>query len=173
MKQFVYILKLNQIFSYLRGDIMKNYESPVLLDSMITLEGVYAASGSIPEEPSVPPETPTGGLNVRCEFRNHNSGSHSEVAIIVEPQNVSGECITMSFGIRDYRLDTVKDSSGYQVSNVSETGFTICRPGHFNATDRIEFNIQITIKDSPYHGSVGKTGQDIPCPIYLIGAVIS
>lgn len=149
---------------------MKNYESPVLLDSMITLEGVYAASGSIPEEP---PEQPTGGLNVRCEFRNHNSGSHSEVAIIVEPQNVSGECITMSFVINGYRLDTVKDSGGYPVSNVSESGFTICRREHFNATDRIEFNIQITIKDSKYHGSVGETGKEIPCPIYCTSYMIS
>ena len=81
------------------------------------------------------------------------------------------EGITMTFICIGFKLASVKDSSGYMVSNVSESGFTIYRNGHFNPNERIEFNIQITAADSPYHGSVAQTGQVCPhkvvCTSYI------
>ena len=152
---------------------MKEFVKPIIAECEDLTEGIYAASGYDPiVPPEVPPPTPVNEWNIRCEYRNHNSGSHSEVAIIGNNySSSSGEGLLMTFQIRGFRLDTIKDSSGYDVSNVSETGFTIFRRGHFNPGERVEFNIHITCKDSPYHGSVGKTGEYIPCNITCISCI--
>lgn len=150
---------------------MKNYVAPHLEVINERVEGIYAISGnpSDPDPEPMPPPTPDG-WGIHCEYRNHNSGSHSEVAIIaMNNGSKSGDCLTMHFSISDFRLDCIKDSSGYTVSNVSETGFTIIRNGHFNPGERIEFNLQIIAKDSQYHGSVGKTGEYMPCKIECTG----
>lgn len=146
---------------------MKNYIAPVLIDMNDQVEGVYAASGVAP---TPKPDPSLGTWNIYCVYRNHNSGSHSEVAIICEKHGGKPvEGLVMNFTVKDFRLDTVKDNGGYQVSNVSETGFTIYRQGHLNGSDRFEFNIQVTAKDSKYHGSVGKTGEYLPCNIVCTG----
>ena len=152
---------------------MKNYVCPELKVIGDTMEGVYAASGW-KNPPATPTPIPYIGWDIHCEYRNHNSGSHSEVAIIaLNTGSMSGDKLTMSFQIKDFKLDYVKDSSGYQVTNVSENGFTIVRPGHFNPGERIEFNIQIVVKDSKYHGSVGVTGEYYPCNIVLSSLLVA
>jgi len=145
---------------------MKNYEKPILIDMNDQVEGVYAASGVAPT-----PTPPTfGSLDIHCHFCNHNSGSHSEIAVVCEKHGgKSFDGIIMNFHIKDFRLDIVKDNSGFPVSNVSENGFTIFRQGHMNENDRFEFNIQVTCKDSKYHGSVGKTGDWLPCNVVCEG----
>ncbi|MBE5936666.1 MAG: hypothetical protein E7265_01395 [Lachnospiraceae bacterium] len=150
---------------------MRNYTAPNLTEINDIVEGVYASSGAMVTEPPLPTAAPNTIVDwdISCSYRNHNSGSHSEVAIIgLNMGNNSGDSILMNFLVSGFRLDTVKDSSGYPVSNVTETGFTIFRPGHFNPNERFEFNIQITAKDSPYHGSIGKTGEYLPCTISLV-----
>lgn len=144
---------------------MKEYIAPSLVEILDKVEGVYAASGAGQTTPT--PEIKQGDWDIHCEYRNHNSGSHSEVAIIgIHNGTHTGKKLTMVFRVEGIRLDTIKDNGGYSLLSYSETGFSIVRHGHFNPTERFEFNIQITIKDSPYHGSVGKTGEDIPCTIY-------
>lgn len=149
---------------------MKRFESPVL-ETVTEVEGMERAfvgsgitPGNDPDKPVVPAE---GCWKITTEWRNHNSGSHSELAIIGNHQgDHMGESITMNFAVQGFKLATVKDSSGYLVSNVSETGFTITRNNHYNGTDRFEFNIQLTASDSSYSGAVGVTGQ--PCPHQVI-----
>lgn len=144
---------------------MKEYIAPSLVEILDKVEGVYAASGAGQTTPT--PEIKQGDWDIHCEYRNHNSGSHSEVAIIgVHNGTHTGNKLTMVFRVEGIRLDTIKDDGGNSVLSHSETGFSIVRQEHFNPTERFEFNIQITIKDSPYHGSVGKTGEDIKCTIY-------
>ena len=150
---------------------MKKFEAPVLeVIEDFAMEPVYALSGT-PETPDTP-DTPDGDWKIWTEWRNHNTGSHSELAIIAKNDGkLSGDGITMTFICIGFKLASVKDSSGYMVSNVSESGFTIYRNGHFNPNERIEFNIQITAADSPYHGSVAQTGQVCPhkvvCTSYI------
>lgn len=144
---------------------MKEYIAPSLVEILDKVEGVYAASGAGQTTPT--PEIKQGDWKIYCEYRNHNSGSHSEVAIIgIHNGTHTGNKLTMVFRVEGIRLDTVKDNGGNSVLSHSETGFSIVRHGFFNPTERFEFNIQITIKDSPYNGSVGKTGEDIKCTIY-------
>ncbi len=153
---------------------MKNYEKPIIDNVGIVTEGVYAASGSVPAVPIEPIVPKLVDWEIKCSYCNHNTGSHSEVKIDAHNYGTkSGEGITMFFVVRGFKLDTVKDSSGYVVSNVTETGFTIYRKGHFNPNENIVFVIQITAKDSKYHGSVGVTGVDMPCEIYCCGYMVS
>ena len=142
---------------------MINYESPTFEKTDIILEEICAGSGFVP--PENPPDTPSNpGWEYGCEYRNHNSGSHSEVAIICKNNgSQSGEGIRMHLTLSGYKLQSVPDSSGYSVSEVTENGFSIFRNGHYNPGERIEFNIQVVVSDSPYHGSIGKTGEYLPC----------
>ncbi len=147
---------------------MKNYSSPELTE-LSSIEGIYADSGSYHMDP--PPEDggDDDGWNIRCEWRNHNTGHHSELAIIGEHHGkLSGESMTMNMRVDGFRLDYIKDCGGMIVTNVSESGFTITRHNHFNATERFEFNIQITCKNSPYEGSVGKTGEYCPHKVHCV-----
>lgn len=145
---------------------MKKFETPVLeVVESFTMEPVYAISGK-PDTPHEH-EDPKGDWKIWTEWRNHNSGSHSELAIIgVHSGSHSGNTLTMDFCCCDFKLDYVKDNSGYAVSNVSETGFTITRNNFFNPTERFEFNIQLVAKDSQYHGAIGQT--NCPCPARVI-----
>lgn len=143
---------------------MKKFEAPVFeaIDDF-AMEPVYASSGT----PDTPDKPSDDKWKITTSWRNHNSGSHSELAIIgVHAGSKSGEGITMNFICEGFELASVKDSSGYTVSNVSKNGFTIYRNGHFNPTERFEFNIQIVASDSHYHGAVGQTGQDCPARVY-------
>ena len=155
---------------------MKDYCFPEITVIGDSMEGVYAASGFVPGEPPITPipvipSTPEGDWRITCEFRNHNSGSHSEVAIIgVHNGTKPGESITMNIGVMGNKLlKEVKDNGGYPVSNVSPTGFTITRNGHFNGTDRFEFNIQVTTEQSDKTGSFGTTGIEMQCPFFCYG----
>lgn len=171
---------------------MKNYNSPEvkIIDEFI--ESVYASSGEPGPGPNPGPgpdpgpgpnpgprpdpgpgPNPSGDWDIHCEYRNHNSGSHSEVAIIaINKGQKSGDNLKMDFRVgSDIKLSYVKDSSGYLVSNVTETGFTIYRNGHFNPNERIEFNIQIVVSytshphKNDHLGAVGITGDYCPCSI--------
>lgn len=146
---------------------MKKFEAPVLeVIEDFTMEPVYALSGT----PDTPPEEEAKGCwKITAEWRNHNSGSHSELAIIgVHNGDHSGEGITMTFVVHGFKLECIKDSGGYVFSNVSETGFTVFRNGHFNPTERFEFNIQIQAKDTPYKGAVAHTGDVCPHKVICI-----
>lgn len=154
---------------------MKNYLAPVLNDVNDKIEGVYAAGSGWNDEPT-PTPTPHLSWDIRCEFRNHNSGSHSEVAVIgVQTNGFAGESITMNFKVDRSVCDllSVKDWGGMTISNVSADGFTITRINHFNPNERFEFNIQITATNSIYwedrghEGAVGHTGEWVECPIKL------
>ena len=153
--------------------IMKGYTSPKMEQIDNFLEGVYAAgSGYVPAPSPEDPTVETGDWEIRCEWRNHNTGHHSEVAVIgVNNGPNSGESLTMHFAIdtSDFQLVYVKDKGGYEVYNESEGGFTITRRGHFNPGERFEFNIQIVVKGSPFNtentGSYGNTGTWYPCKI--------
>lgn len=137
---------------------MVNYAKPEMNYVSGLAEGVYADSGKKPGD---------DGWTATTEYRNHNSGSHSEVHIkATHSGKKEGNTVVMDFVVKDMRLEAIVDNGGATVSNVCETGFTLTRTGHFNPTDNIEFNIQITIKDSPYGGAAGVTGQDKPCTIY-------
>lgn len=146
----------------LKGLSMKNFVIPEIEDlSEVVLEPVYTASGWTPENPPEDP-TPKGDWDISTHWCNHNSGSHSELAIVgVHSGKTCGESITMVFQCIGFCLNKVKDNGGFIVSNETESGFTITRFGHFNPTERFEFNIQVTAKDSLYHGAVGKTGEQV------------
>lgn len=155
---------------------MKDYCFPEITVIGDSMEGVYAASGFVPGEPPITPipvipSTPEGDWRITCEFRNHNSGSHSEVAIIAKNNGTkSGECLIMHIGLTGNKfLKAVPDTSGYSVSNVSPTGFTITRNGHFNPNERVEFNIQVTTDQSDSKGSFGTTGIEMQCPFFCYG----
>ncbi len=159
---------------------MKNYASPKIERIDNFLEGVYAAgSGYVP---SIVPEEPKpviGGWEISCEWRNHNTGHHSEVAIKgINNGLISGESLTMHFAINtsDFQLVSVKDNGGCEVYNVSEGGFSIIRRGHFNPGEKIEFNIQIVVKGSQFNkdntGSYGITGTWYPCSITCTGYMV-
>ena len=145
---------------------MKKFEKPVFAECSEFTEGIYASSGWVPV---TPPDTPKGDWVIECDWANHNSGSHSELKIKGHNYgNLSGDCLTMHFRIMDFRLDTIKDMGGMIFSNISESGFTITRNNHFNPNENFEFNIQITCKNSPYEGSVGKTGEYCPHKVHCV-----
>lgn len=147
---------------------MKKFEKPVFAECSEFTEGIYASSGWVPVTP--PPDGPKGDWVIECDWANHNSGSHSELAIKGHNYgNLSGECLTMHFRIFDFRLDTIKDTGGLIFSNISENGFSITRNIHFNPNENFEFNIQITVKDSLYKGSYGQTGVPCACNIKCVG----
>ena len=145
---------------------MKKFEAPVLeVIEDFAMEPVYALSGT-PDTPDTP-DTPKGDWDITAEWRNHNSGSHSELAIIgVHHGSHSGDGLTMTFSCHGFKLASIKDTGGYTFTNVTESSFTVYRNGHFNPTERFEFNIQITASDTPYEGSVAHTG-DV-CPFKVI-----
>ncbi len=141
---------------------MKKFEAPVLeVIEDFAMEPVYALSGT-PDTPDTP-DKPKGDWEGKGEWRNHNSGSHSELAIIAKNNgSTSGEGIIIDCTCNQINFETITDSSGYPVSMLGPHSFRIYRNGHFNPGERIEFNIQVIDKNSPYHGSVAQTGQ--PCP---------
>lgn len=142
---------------------MREFISPdIEVMDDIVLEPVYAASGGtyIKKE---------GDPDIYTQFKGHNSGSHSELALIVVNPGKAGECIVIDFVCKGCRLDYVKDAGGIGISGVCENGFTATRRGHFNANDRIELNIQVVVKDSPYHGAVGKSGDYVPTTFFCSG----
>ena len=145
---------------------MKEFNSPSFTElNNVFAEPIYAASGT--SETSTETTTPSDGdWDITCEWRNHNTGHHSELAIKGKHHGTtSGNTLTMNLYVNGFKLDTIKDNGGYPVSNVCETGFTITRNNFYNANDQFEFNIQLTAKDSLYNGSVGKTGEATTCSV--------
>lgn len=145
---------------------MKKFEAPVLeIVDELTMEPVYAASGYVPKDDDKP--TPCGGdWDIHPDWRGHNSGGHSELHIGGHNNGkCSGEGITMHFQCVGFKLDYVKDTSGYQVFNVNENSFSMYRQGHFNPGETIGFVIQLVAKDTQYHGAVGKSGEGTPCRV--------
>ena len=138
---------------------MKSFKAPTLtVVDGYALEPVYACSGTKNTE-EVEDKT-QGDWDMTTHWCNHNSGRHSELAITgVHHGDCSGETVTMNMQCVGFKLAAIKDNGGWPVCNVTENGFTITRNNHYNATDRFEFNIQITASDSNYHGAVGKTGE--------------
>lgn len=138
------------------------FEAPAMDElAWVKTEETYVGSGN-PTPTPVPEPTPDGDWTITAEWRNHNSGSHSELAIKgLHHGNHTGNTLTMYMAVRGFKLEKVKDCGGMQVSNVSESGFTITRNNFYNPTDNFEFNIQITASDSKYHGAIGVTGS--PC----------
>lgn len=117
-----------------------------------------------------------GDWDIRLEYRNHNTGSHSEVAVIGKHHgNHSGESLTMDIMMRNgFEIKQVKEASGCVVSNVTKDGFTITRNNHFNPTDNFEFNFQIVVSNGPKHpqtnhvGAIGTTGVYRACDLVCI-----
>lgn len=150
---------------------MKNYVAPSMTEMFDKVEGVYAASGAVTPGPKK--DTPEDKWDITTNFANHNSGSHSELVIRGIHSGIkSGTGLYMNFFIKDFKLLTVKDWGDLVVSNVHENGFTVFRKNFYNASDRFEFNLQITAKDSPHggnKGAVGVTGTYCPCNVVCVG----
>ena len=144
---------------------MKKFNAPTLtVVDGYALEPVYACSGT--ETTDKTEEKTDGDWDVTCEWRNHNTGHHSELAIKGKHHgDCSGNTLKMDMVCNGFKLDSIKDNGGYPVSNVCESGFTITRNNFYNATDQFEFNIQLTCEDSPYQGSVTKTGSTTSCKV--------
>ena len=147
---------------------MKKFEAPVLeVIEDFAMEPVYALSGT-PDTP----DKPDGDWDITTYWPSHNSGSHSVLAIVANNTgSLSGDCITMEFLCKGFKLSTISNTSGYQASIINDKTFKIYRNGHFNPGERIEFNIELTASDTNYGGAVGKTGEVCPhqviCTSYI------
>lgn len=135
---------------------MKAFEMPTVdrLD-FVNTEAAYTASGSVPVVPEEPKPDPKNDWEVSTEFRGHNSGSHSELAIIGH-YNGSQQCheLTVDLAIfGGFTLVSVKDYGGKTITNVSPSGFSVTVSDCFNNGHNLQFNIQVVLK-SP-NGYVG------------------
>lgn len=117
-----------------------------------------------------------GDWDITLEYRNHNTGSHSEVAFIgVHHGNHAGEVLKMDVIMKNgFEIKEVRETSGCVVTNLSKHGFTITRRNHFNPTERFEFNIQVVVSNGPVHpethhiGAIGKTGEYRACDLVCV-----
>lgn len=115
------------------------------------------------------------------EYRNHNTGHHTEVAIIgVHTGHDSEPCsMTLDFHT-DFAFGYVKDAGGDWIATNRPDGFTLttnqwkkivlCNP-----KDRIEFNIQIVTANHncdaqgrALEGAIGKDNEG-KCHIDIVG----
>ena len=143
----------------------KAFVSPEIVSiSLEETEGTYGVcgSGDIPE--------PKGDWDIACRYDGHNTGHHSIVHVQANHHgNYSGDCLTMTFKINNgFKMKEVNNASGTWVRKLSESRFTITRNGHFNPNESVGFCFELVVENSPYHGSIGKTGGDRPCDVECV-----
>ena len=143
----------------------KEFVSPAIVSlSLEDTEGFFCVrgSGDVPE--------PKGDWDITCRYDGHNTGHHSIVHVQANHHgNFSGDCITMTFKINNgFKLKDVPNASGTWFRKISDSRFTLMRSGHFNPNDSIGFCFEIEVSNSPYHGSMGKTGEYRPCDVECV-----
>lgn len=146
----------------------KNFDFPQIMD----MEIADTAAGFFSNGSDDTPGDNECGWTIKTRYVDHNSGSHSVVEIALE---YNGNCegydtIAMSFKMRNnFKLDYVKDSQGYLVTNVNEGGFVLTGTFHHNRTEKVTINIQIVVKNGPerngHRGAAGITGVFKECDV--------
>ena len=132
---------------------MKKFIEPALIMvDELRMEPVYAASGYTPDEPDGPENGPGGDWEITTDWTHHNTGHLSGLAIKAKYKGTTqGDVLTATFICHGFKLSRILSSSGFPVSNVSETGFTVTRYNHFNPGESVVFNLEITCKNSAYN----------------------
>ena len=143
----------------------KEFISPAIVSlSLEDTEGFACVRGSgLIDEPK-------GDWDITCRYDGHNTGHHSVVHVQANHHGKNaGECLTMTFRLNNgFKLDRVQNASGYFVTVHSETRFSITRNGHFNPTESVGFCFEVVVKNSPYLGAMGKTGEYRPCDVECV-----
>ncbi len=143
----------------------KEFISPEIVSlSLEDTEGLFGVAGSGYEHEE------KGDWDINCRYDGHNTGHHSVVHVQANHHGTnSGECLTMTFRVNNgFKIDRVQNASGTWVNILSENRFTITRNGHFNPNEAVGFCFELVVKNSPYHGSIGKTGEYRPCDIECV-----
>ena len=153
---------------------MKKYNSPLIDDMDVKVEGVYAGSGSqeIPYVPIIPPKddpvTPPGGdTEYTVEekgWTSHNSGSHSEGQLYVHYTGTGSKYSRVSV---EYTTNfDIIEIWGYGPCEVIQTGsrsFTVSRTNTcaFNSGENLElkFGLRSNVEDyKSENNSLGAVG---------------
>lgn len=149
---------------------MKKFETPIIVDVEDMAEGVYAASGSLPEEDDFY-EPPTGGeqgcWQFECKWTGHNNGGHSVCHVQgTHCGDHSGNTLRMEF-LTNFPIKEVKNASGLTISEVGAFSFVLTRNNHFNSNESIGFNFEIETSTvfydeagNPLHGAIGACNGD-------------
>ena len=132
---------------------MKKFVEPTLIVMEdLRMEPVYAASGSVPVEPDGPGNGPGGNWDITTSWTHHNTGHLSGLQIRASYKgDTQGDVLSADFVVHGFKLASILSSSGFPVSNVSETGFTVTRYNHFNPGESVVFNLEITCKNSNFN----------------------
>ncbi len=158
----------------------KQFSDPfiVQMDIADTQAGIVAAASSVPSTPIVP--LGGGGWTITCDYRGHNTGSHSEVNIFLSYNGgtTGTDVLCMSFVmLNGLKLDYIKDtgnSHNVRVVDYNEGGFRLTGEFYHNSTETKDFNIQIVVKNGPIHpetkhkGAAGVSGVYQPCDVKCI-----
>lgn len=151
---------------------MREYTSPLIDDMDVSVEGVYAGSGSspdIPDIPIIPPKddpTPPGGDYTVEEkgWTSHNSGSHSEGQLYVHYTGEGGKVSRVSV---EYTTNfDIIEIWGYGPSEVTQTSsrsFSVSRSNTcpFNSGENLElkFGLKSNVEDyKSQNNSLGAVG---------------
>ena len=150
---------------------MKNYEKPVIIESSVMFERVFAESGTIDEG------TPDFSWDVT--WRNHNSGSHSEMEVHGYNGSAKGGnyvSVTINF-IGEGVITGVGTISKATGMSWNENSITMWYEGVYNPREDIIFGIAfVTFSESPSHGAYHLTGEwsNVPATdAFVIGNAIA
>ena len=133
---------------------MKEYYKPQIIEADISMEGVYAASGT-----TVTPTPPIyeSEWSARIEWTNHNGGSHSDVGIRLSR---NGKKLASNFSIElttSFDIGSVSQLSAPGTATVSVIGNKITivvSDWTMNPSQNGFISFQITDTDSLYGGAI-------------------
>ena len=117
---------------------MKGYEKPIVLENIELFEAVYAESGYV--------EPPSG--SVTAQWKNHNSGSHSEISVDASVGPVPGNYIRVTVTIHG-NVRGIDGLSGPGDTSYVVNGNTVVftRVAAFNPNESFHFSIDKAICD--------------------------